>query len=120
MGSAGGLSGPKSSKEKCAGPSRTRSSLPGSSLTPSLTPSPGPTGPTWRTNGFTNMTKRSTGGRHPLAKYTFERETRTPQSETFIIEADGDEVGRVDLHYSGTSCYATLNVPSEFDDDAIE
>ena len=55
-----------------------------------------------------------------MAKYTFERETRTPQSETFIIEADGDEVGRVDLHYSGTSCYATLNVPSEFDDDAIE
>ena len=46
-----------------------------------------------------------------MAKYTFERETRTPQSETFIIEADGDEVGRVDLHYSGTSCYATLNVP---------
>ena len=55
-----------------------------------------------------------------MAKYTFERETRTPQSETFIIEADGDEVGRVDLHYSGTSCYATLNVPAEFDDDAIE
>ncbi|HEX5140182.1 MAG TPA: hypothetical protein VFX19_04520 [Dehalococcoidia bacterium] len=55
-----------------------------------------------------------------MAKYIFERETRTPQSETFIIESDGDELGRVDLHYSGTSCYATLCVPTDFDDDSIE
>jgi hypothetical protein len=52
--------------------------------------------------------------------YQFERETRTPQSETFVIESDGDEVARVDLHYSGATCYATLCVPSEFDDETIE
>ena len=43
-----------------------------------------------------------------MANYNFERETRTPQSETFVIEADGEEVGRVDLHYSGSTAYATL------------
>jgi len=55
-----------------------------------------------------------------MATYHFERETRTPQSETFIIESDGDEVGRVDLHYAGSTAYATLCVPADFDDDAIE
>jgi hypothetical protein len=38
-----------------------------------------------------------------MATYNFERETRTPQSEAFIIESGGDEIGRVDLHYSGTT-----------------
>ena len=55
-----------------------------------------------------------------MATYSFERETRTPQSETFIIESNGEEIARVDLHYSGTSAYATLCVPDSFDDDAIE
>jgi hypothetical protein len=52
--------------------------------------------------------------------YSFEREVRTPQSEAFVIESEGDEIGRVDLHYSGATCYATLLVPAEFDDDTIE
>ena len=55
-----------------------------------------------------------------MPSFSFERETRTPQSEVFVIEADGDEVGRVDLHYAGSTAYATLCVPADFDDDAIE
>ena len=55
-----------------------------------------------------------------MATYHFERETRTPHSEAFVIEAGGDEVGRVDLHYAASTAYATLCVPAEFDDDAIE
>jgi hypothetical protein len=55
-----------------------------------------------------------------MATYSFERETRTPQSETFVVESNGEEVARVDLHYSGSTAYATLCVPSDFDDDAIE
>jgi hypothetical protein len=55
-----------------------------------------------------------------MPTYNFERETRTPQSEAFVIEADGDEIGRVDLHYTGSTAYATLCVPSGFDDDSIE
>jgi|ERR687897_167737 hypothetical protein len=55
-----------------------------------------------------------------MAKFNFEREARTPQSEAFIIESDGDEIGRVDLHYSNATAYATLCVPTDFDDQAIE
>ncbi len=55
-----------------------------------------------------------------MATYVFERETRTTQSETFVIESDGEEIGRVDLHYSGSTAFATLCVPESFDDAAIE
>ena len=55
-----------------------------------------------------------------MPSYNFEREVRTPQSESFVIEASGDEIGRVDLHYSGSTAYATLNVPAEMDDETIE
>jgi hypothetical protein len=55
-----------------------------------------------------------------MATYNFEREARTPQSEAFVIEAGGEEIGRVDLHYAGNTAYATLNVPADMDDDAIE
>jgi hypothetical protein len=55
-----------------------------------------------------------------VATYSFERETRTLQSESFIIESEGEEVGRVDLHYANSTAYATLCVPGDFDEDAIE
>ena len=55
-----------------------------------------------------------------MATYSFERETRTPQSETFVIETAGEEIGRIDLHYSQSTAYGTLCVPSEYDDDTIE
>ncbi len=55
-----------------------------------------------------------------MPSFRFERETRTPQSETFVIEANGDDVGRVDLHYAGTTAYATLCVPADYDDSTIE
>jgi hypothetical protein len=55
-----------------------------------------------------------------VAKFNFEREARTPQSEAFIIESDGEEIGRVDLHYSNATAYATLCVPSDFVDQQIE
>jgi hypothetical protein len=55
-----------------------------------------------------------------MATYNFEREIRTAQSEAFIIESNGEEIGRVDLHYAGSTAHATLCVPAEFDDDAIE
>jgi hypothetical protein len=59
-------------------------------------------------------------GRSRMPGFSFEREVRTPQSEAFVIESEGDEIGRVDLHYSGATCYATLLVPANFDDDSIE
>ncbi len=55
-----------------------------------------------------------------MATYHFERETRTSQSEAFVIEANGEEIGRVDLHYAASTAYATLCVPTDFSDDDIE
>ena len=55
-----------------------------------------------------------------MPTYSFERETRTQQSEAFVVELEGDEIGRVDLHYAGSTAYATICVPADFDDDAIE
>ncbi len=45
-----------------------------------------------------------------MSGYEFERECRTAQSESYIIELDDEEVGRVDLHFSASVAYATLCV----------
>ena len=46
-----------------------------------------------------------------MPDYYFERECRTSHSESFLIEADGSELGRVDIHYTPSVAYATLCVP---------
>ena len=43
-----------------------------------------------------------------MAGYRFERECRTPFSEVYLIIADEEEVGRVDLHFTPSVVYATL------------
>jgi hypothetical protein len=56
-----------------------------------------------------------------MSDYTFEREARTPYSESYTIEESGDAVGRVDLHFTPSSIvYATLCVPEDFDEDDIQ
>ena len=57
-----------------------------------------------------------------MAEYQFERESRTPHSETYTIEdAGGDAIGRVDLHFTAsTMAYATLCVPVDFDEAEIQ
>ena len=45
-----------------------------------------------------------------MSGYQFERECRTQQSESYIVELDEDEVGRVDIHYTASVAYATLCV----------
>ena len=45
-----------------------------------------------------------------MSGYQFERESRTTQSESYIVELDEDEVGRVDIHYTPSVAYATLCV----------
>ena len=46
-----------------------------------------------------------------MPRYQFERESRTPHSEAFIIQEGEDEVGRVDIHYGSDVISATLCVP---------
>ena len=55
-----------------------------------------------------------------MAEYNFERESRTPYSESFVIEADDDDVGRVDLHYTPSITYGTLCIPDSLSEDEIQ
>ena len=54
-----------------------------------------------------------------MSGYQFERECRTPQSESYIVELDEDEVGRVDIHYTTSVAYATLCVGENLTDEDI-
>ncbi len=55
-----------------------------------------------------------------MPRYEFERESRTPHSEAFIVQADDHEVGRVDIHYGMDMAHATLCVPEDFSEDDIQ
>ena len=55
-----------------------------------------------------------------MAEYRFEREARTPYSESYTIEDEDHSLGRVDLHYSPSVTYATLAVHHSLDDDAVQ
>ena len=55
-----------------------------------------------------------------MPRFQFEREIRTPHSESFIIEADNNEIGRVDIHYTADLAHATLCVPEDFSEDDIQ
>ncbi len=55
-----------------------------------------------------------------MAEYTFERESRTPYSESFVIEADDEDMGRVDLHYTPSVTYGTLCIPENLTEDDIQ
>jgi hypothetical protein len=55
-----------------------------------------------------------------MAEYTFERESRTPYSESFVIEADEEDLGRVDLHYTPSVTYGTLCIPDGLSEEDIQ
>jgi hypothetical protein len=56
-----------------------------------------------------------------MAEYQFERDARTPFSEAYVIEQDGEAMGRVDLHFTPSGVVqGTLCVPAHFDDDDIQ
>jgi hypothetical protein len=52
--------------------------------------------------------------------YSFEREMRTSESETFTISADSVEIGRVDIHYALDVVHATLCIPDNYSEDGVE
>ena len=54
-----------------------------------------------------------------MSDYRFERECRTTNSECYTIEVEGDEVGRIDIHYTPTLAYATLCVAESLTEDEI-
>jgi hypothetical protein len=55
-----------------------------------------------------------------MATFSFEREMRTAESETFAISAEGAEIGRVDIHFGLDIVHATLCVPDVYTEDDIQ
>ena len=54
-----------------------------------------------------------------MTDYAFERECRTPHSESYIIESGEDEIGRVDIHYTPSMAYATLCVGEDMTEEDL-
>jgi hypothetical protein len=50
----------------------------------------------------------------------FERETRTPHSESYMILEDGGIIGRIDIHYQGANVHATLCTTLDADEARIQ
>ena len=55
-----------------------------------------------------------------MSGYTFERECRTENSESYIVELDEEEVGRIDLHFTPEVSYATLCVIERLSEDDVK
>lgn len=55
-----------------------------------------------------------------MARFQFERESRTPTSESFTILTDDSEIGRVDIHFNEEIVNATLCVPEDFTEGDIQ
>jgi hypothetical protein len=55
-----------------------------------------------------------------MAEYRFEREARTAQSEQWVIETPEHSIGRVDLHFTESTTYATLAVHNSIGDDEVQ
>ena len=55
-----------------------------------------------------------------MPEYRFEREARTPYSESYTIEDEEHSLGRVDLHYTSSATYATIAVHQSLDDGAVQ
>jgi hypothetical protein len=50
----------------------------------------------------------------------FEREARTPSSESYTIYEDGGIVGRIDLHFQNGNVYGTLCTTADADEARIQ
>ncbi len=50
----------------------------------------------------------------------FEREVRTPHSESYTILEDGGICGRIDIHFQGANVYATLCLTADANEERIQ
>ena len=51
--------------------------------------------------------------------FNYERESRTPQSEAYVIENERGSRARADLHFTPSIVYSTLCVPTDWSEDDI-
>ena len=52
--------------------------------------------------------------------FHYERESRTANSEVYVIENEAGSTARADLHYASTIVYGTVCVPGEWSEDDIQ
>ncbi len=52
--------------------------------------------------------------------FQYERESRTAQSECFVVENEAGSAARVDLHFTPSIVYGTLCVPNDWSDIDIQ
>jgi hypothetical protein len=52
--------------------------------------------------------------------FHYERESRTPGSEAYLIENEQGARARADLHYTNSIVYATVCVPTDWSEDDIQ
>lgn len=55
-----------------------------------------------------------------MARFHFQRESRTPQSEAYVVYAEDRPIGRVDLHFGPDVVNGTICVPEDFSEDDIQ
>lgn len=55
-----------------------------------------------------------------MARFRFQRESRTAHSEAYLVYADDDPIGRADVHFGDGIVNATLCVPEDFSEDDIQ
>ncbi len=55
-----------------------------------------------------------------MGNFFFERECRTPYSESYTIVEDEDPIGSIDLHYTQNIVHATLCVSESLTRDSIQ
>lgn len=52
--------------------------------------------------------------------FHYERESRTPHSEAYVIENEHGVTARADLHYTPSIVFATVCVPADWSEDDIQ
>lgn len=52
--------------------------------------------------------------------FHYERESRTPHSECYVVENEQGSAARADLHYTPALVFGTLCVPADWSEDDIQ
>ena len=55
-----------------------------------------------------------------MADYYFERDCRTPHSESYSILDDEQPIGRIDLHFAGNVVHGTMCVPERYTQEDVQ
>ncbi len=55
-----------------------------------------------------------------MARYFFERECRTPNSECYTVLVDADPIGRVDIHFTDVMIHSTLSIGESLTNDDVQ